>query len=77
MTTIRNLSILLAFVLLGIMVYEGKHKDRSQAWINYRQPQMASYTSLEEDQKITLYDSYKKMGPEYFVKPDIFHTIQP
>jgi len=44
---------------------------------------MAAYTSLEEDQKIlkelqkySRYSSYKALDPSFFVKPNIFNTIQ-
>jgi len=80
---IRNLSLLVAFVLLGIMIYEAGFKDRSHAWQNYQEPQMASYTSLEEDQMILKeldrqrrYSTHKALDPTFFVKPNIFNTIQ-
>ncbi len=80
---IRNLSIILAFVLLGVMLYEASFKDSSRAWKNYQEPQMAAYTSLEEDQKILKelerqrsYGSYKALDPAFFVKPNIFNTIE-
>lgn len=83
LSKIRNLSILLAFILLGVMIYEAGFKDSSRSWKNYQEPQMASYTSLEEDQKIlkelqrqSRYGSYKALDPTFFVKPNIFNTIQ-
>lgn len=80
---IRTLTILMAFILLGIMIYEGFIKNEAHAWKNYQEPQMASYTSLEEDQKILReldrqrrYSTHKAIDPTFFVKPNIFNTIQ-
>jgi len=79
---IRNFSILIAIILLGVMIYEGNFKNNSHVWRNYKEPQMASYTSLEEDEKIikeledqTRYGSHKDLDPTFFVKPNIFQTI--
>ncbi len=85
LTTIRNISILVAFVLLGLISYEIKFHDSAHKWINNKEPQMASYTNLDEDEEIlkelseqkkTLFGSYKDMDKKYFVQPTIFNTIQ-
>ena len=82
LSKIRNLSVLVAFVLLGIMIYEAGFKDRSHAWMNYIEPQMASYTSLEEEEKILKelgrerYSIHKTRDPTFIVRPSIFNTIQ-
>ena len=58
-------------------------RNEARAWKNYQEPQMASYTSLEEDEKILKeldrqrrYSTHKTMDPTFFVKPNIFNTIQ-
>ena len=80
---IRILTILAAFLMLGLMVYEAGFKDSSRKWKNFDEPQVASYASLDEDEKIikelerqTRYGSYKDLDPAFFVKPNIFNTIE-
>ena len=80
---IKKLTIAFAFILLLYLGYLAFVKDTAKSWINYSQPQLAAYTSLEQDQEIlkeldrqTRYNSYKPLDPVYFVKPNIFQTIE-
>jgi hypothetical protein len=80
---IRKITIVFAFLLMLYLAYLGFVKDTSRNWINYNEPQLAAYTSLEQDQEIlkeldrqTRYNSYKPLDPAYFVKPNIFKTIE-
>ena len=83
LSKIRTITIFVAFVLMGFMVYQAEFKDSSRKWKNFKEPQVASYASLEEDEKIikelesyTQFSSYKDLNPAFFVKPNIFNTIE-
>ena len=80
---IRKITILFAVVLLCYLGYETFFHDSARAWKNYDKPQLASYTSLEQDEIIleelerqTRFSSYKPLDPAFFVKPNIFQIIE-
>jgi len=80
---IRKITIACAFILILFLAYESFFHDSSKKWTNYTQPQLAAYTSLEQDEAIlkeldrqTRFNSYKSLDPAYFVKPNIFQTIE-
>jgi len=81
--TLRKIIILLSFAILIFMIYEAGFKDSSRAWINYQEPKLAAHASLEEDEKIlkeldrqTQFGTYKTLDPAFFVKPNIFNSIE-
>lgn len=80
---IQYLTVFVAFAMLGLGIYEGFYADRSQAWSTFKEPQLAAYASLEEDEAIlkeldkqTRFNSYKPLDPMFFLKPSIFQRIQ-
>ena len=80
---IRNISILVAVILISYFSYEALSHDSSIQWKSFTEPQLASFTSLDEDQKIltelrrqTMFGSYKPLDPRYFVKANIFKTVE-
>ena len=82
-STIRKITVVLAIILITYLGYEAFFHDSARKWKNYNQPQLASYTSLEQDGEIleeldrqTRYGSYKPLDPTFFVKPNIFKKIE-
>jgi hypothetical protein len=80
---IIRITIILTAVLLVYLGYEASFHNTAQKWKNFREPQLAAYTSLEQDEAIlkeldrqTRFNSYKPLDPVYFVKPSIFQTIE-
>ena len=80
---IRNISMIIAIVLIGYFSYEGFSHDSSKEWKNFHEPEVASFRSLSQDQKIltelkrqTIFGSYKPLDPRYFVKANIFKTVE-
>lgn len=80
---IRKIVILLSVALIIYFGYEGFFADRSKNWRHYPEPQLASFASLEQDEAIieelesqTHYKTHKPLDPAFFVKPNIFQTIQ-
>lgn len=80
---IRKIAVVCAIFLLLYLAYEGFMHDSSKKWKDYKKPQLAAYTSLEKDEEIlkeldrqTRFNSYKPLDPAYFVKPNIFQTIE-
>ncbi|MFH0837972.1 MAG: hypothetical protein V1880_01760 [Patescibacteria group bacterium] len=80
---IRKATIALSVVLIIFLGYQAFFNNTAKAWKNYSQPQLAAYTSLEQDEEIlkeldrqTRYNTYKPLDPAYFVKPNIFQTIE-
>ena len=79
---IQKISIGFAALLLAFLSYQGFVKDSSKEWKNFQEPQLAAFTSLEQDQEIlqelerqTHFSTYKPLDPAFFVKPHIFQTI--
>ena len=76
--------IVLSFLLLGIMAYEIKFKNSATAWENYKQPQLAEYSSLDQEAEILQelerqqrFETYKALDPSAFTKSNIFNPIKP
>lgn len=76
---IRKIAFTLSILLFGLILYNLKYKDQSESWKNYQKPELAMYTSLDEDEIIleelnrqTAYKTYKVMDPTLFTKPNIF-----
>ena len=80
---LRKLTVVFAVFLILYLGYQAFLHDGSKKWKNYSQPQLAAYTSLEQDEAIlkeldrqTKFNSYKPLDPAFFVKPNIFQTIE-
>ena len=80
---IRKITIVFAAILICYIFYEGFIRDSGQSWKNFQKPQLAAYTSLEQDEEIlkelekqTRFNSFKPLDPSFFVKPNIFQTIE-
>lgn len=80
-TVLRQLTLLFATVFLIYLAYLGFAKDQSQPWTTFKEPALASFTTLEQDAEIlddldqqTEYDSYKPIADSLFTKPTIFST---
>ncbi|MBU0577443.1 hypothetical protein KJ742_02500 [Patescibacteria group bacterium] len=80
---IRKIAIVFAFFLIFYLGYEAFFHDSAAHWRNFKEPQLAAYTSLEQDEAIlmeldrqTRFNSYKPLDPVYFIKPSIFQTIE-
>ncbi len=80
---IRKIVILISFILIIFLGYEAFINDNSVDWKRYSEPQLASFASLEQDEVIlkelqsqTHYKTHKPLDPTFFVKPNIFQTIQ-
>lgn len=81
---LQYLTVFTAFVFLGLGIYECFYTDRATTWTTFREPQLAAFTSLEDEEKIlegldeiyVQYNSYKPLDPAYFLKPNIFQTIE-
>lgn len=80
---IRKLTILFAIILIVILGYEAFFRDSAKSWVTYNKPQLAAYTSLEQDELIleelerqTRFGTYKPLDPAFFVKPNIFQMIE-
>jgi len=81
--TIRNIAIFLGILLIIIFTYDAFYKNTAIEWHNFKKPELASFVSLEEDQKIltelrrqTIFGSYKPLDPRYFVKANIFKVVE-
>ena len=59
-STIRKITIVFALVLITYLGYEAYFHNSAVEWKNYNQPQLASYTSLEQDEEI-LEDQFRKI----------------
>lgn len=77
------MAIFIGIVFIVLFTYDAFYKNTSIEWKNFSEPQLASFTSLEEDQKIltelrrqTIFGSYKPLDPRYFVKANIFKTVE-
>ena len=82
-TLIRKIVIFLSIILIIYLGYVGFVNNTAKQWKHYAEPQLASFTSLEKDEAIlneldsqTHYKTYKPLDPVFFVKPNIFQTIQ-
>lgn len=82
MKSIQKITILLAILFLAFLGYEGWVKNSAKKWKNFKEPQLAAFTSLEQDSEIlkelerqTQFNSYKPLDPVFFVKPNIFQVI--
>jgi len=80
---IRKIVILFSIILIIYLGLEAFVNNDAKQWKNYSEPQLASFTSLEKDEVIlnelesqTHYKTYKPLDPVFFVKPNIFQTIQ-
>ena len=80
---LRKITIASAFVLIVFLAYDAFFHNTAKLWRNYSEPQLAAYTSLEQDEEIlreldlqTRFNTYKPLDPAYFVKPHIFQTIE-
>lgn len=80
---IFKFTIFISLLMLGLIFYEIKYENSAQVWKNYQKPQIAAYTSLDQDQAIlkeldrqTNFNTYKLLDPGSFVKPNIFESIQ-
>lgn len=81
--TIRKIVISLAIILIAYLGYEAIFHDSAKQWTNFNKPQLAAFTSLEKDEEIlkeldrqSRFNSYKPLDPVFFVKPNIFNTIE-
>lgn len=79
---IQYFTLLAGFLVLSLGIYEIS-VDRAQAWTTFKEPQLAAYASLEEDEAIlkeldkqTRFNSYKPLDPMFFLKPNIFQRIE-
>jgi len=80
---IRKMTVVAAIMLIIFLGYQAFFNNTARHWKNYSEPQLAAYTSLEQDEEIlkeldrqTRYNTYKPLDPAYFVKPNIFQTIE-
>ena len=83
LSIIRKLTIVFSILLILVLGYEAFLKNNARPWQHYSEPQLAAYTSLEQDEEIlkeldrqTRFNTYKPLDPAYFVKPNIFQTIE-
>jgi len=80
---IRKFALFFSIVLIGYFSYDAFWHNTAKPWKNFTKPQLASYTSLEQDEAIlkelkrqTQYSTYKPLDPIYFVKPNIFKSVE-
>ncbi len=79
---IQYLLCFLAFVLCALGAYEAS-RDSARRWSAFKEPQLAAYASLEQDEAIlneldkqTRFNSYKPLDPMFFIKPNIFQRVE-
>jgi len=80
---IRKITIFLSIVLIAYISYDAFRNDTSVKWNTFSEPQLASFTSLEQDEEIlkelkrqSQFSTYKPLDPVYFVKPNIFKSVE-
>lgn len=80
---IQNTAIFLSIVLITYLGYQAFFNNSAIEWDSYVKPQLAAYTSLEQDEEIleelvlyTRYSSHKPLNnSKYNTKPTIFQSI--
>ncbi|MBN1259014.1 hypothetical protein JXA05_04635 [Candidatus Peregrinibacteria bacterium] len=81
---LRKITIIFAALMIVYLGYEAFYRDTSKEWKHFKKPELASFTSLEQDGAIlteldrqTQFNTYKPLDPVFFVKPSIFQKIEP